>query len=91
MEVTSVEQHAYIKIAIFRQRNQMECQNELVEALGNNVLLQSTVVRWIGKFHPGRVSKSDDPHSGRAVSVRTNFAQAVIDHLLDYIKGHRLH
>ncbi|GFW77648.1 hypothetical protein TNCV_133391 [Trichonephila clavipes] len=32
MEVTRVEQRAYIKIAVLRERNAMECQSELVEA-----------------------------------------------------------
>ncbi len=37
MEVTRVEQLAYIKIAVLRgRRNAMECHSELVEALGNN-------------------------------------------------------
>ncbi|GFX15469.1 hypothetical protein TNCV_3303981 [Trichonephila clavipes] len=34
MEVTHVEQRAYIKIAVLRERNAMECRSELVEALG---------------------------------------------------------
>ncbi|GFR26874.1 histone-lysine N-methyltransferase SETMAR [Trichonephila clavata] len=38
MEVTRVEQCAYIKIAVLRGRNAMECHSELVEALGNNAL-----------------------------------------------------
>ncbi|GFW45180.1 HTH_48 domain-containing protein [Trichonephila clavipes] len=38
MEVTRVEQRAYIKIAVLRGRNAMECHSELLESLGNNAL-----------------------------------------------------
>jgi hypothetical protein len=69
MEVTRVEQRAYIKIAVLRVgRNAMECHSELVEALGNNALPYRTV-RWVGKFQQGRVSTSDEQHSGRPVRV----------------------
>ncbi|GFW42561.1 HTH_48 domain-containing protein [Trichonephila clavipes] len=60
MEVTRVEQRAYIKIAVPRERNAMECHGELVEALGNNDLPYHTVARWIGKFQQGRLSTSDE-------------------------------
>ncbi|GFT48533.1 HTH_48 domain-containing protein [Trichonephila clavipes] len=59
MEVTRVEQRAYIKIAVLRRRNAMECHSELVEALGNNALPLCTVTRWVEKFQ-GRVSTSDE-------------------------------
>ena len=36
MEVNRVEQRSYIKIAVLRERNAMECHSELVEAVGNN-------------------------------------------------------
>ncbi|GFU92205.1 HTH_48 domain-containing protein [Trichonephila clavipes] len=60
MEVTRVEQRAYIKITVLRERNAMECHNELVEALGNNALPYCTITRWVGKFRQGRVSTSDE-------------------------------
>ncbi|GFX31110.1 uncharacterized protein TNCV_2026131 [Trichonephila clavipes] len=92
MEVTHVEQRAYIKIAVLRERNAMECHSELVEALGNNNSLPyHTVARWIGNFQQGPVSTSDKQRSGRPVSVRTDLARAVIEQLMDYIKGHGLH
>ncbi|GFT51833.1 uncharacterized protein TNCV_2659331 [Trichonephila clavipes] len=69
----------------------MECQSKLVEALGNNALPYRTVARWIGKFLKGRVSTSDEQRSGRSVSVRTDLARAVIEQLMDYIKGPALH
>ncbi|GFV46134.1 HTH_48 domain-containing protein [Trichonephila clavipes] len=65
MEVTRVEQRTYIKIAVLRGRNGMECHSELVEALGNNALSYRTVARWIGKFQQGRVSTCDEQRSGR--------------------------
>ncbi|GFV74152.1 uncharacterized protein TNCV_4510581 [Trichonephila clavipes] len=86
MEVTRAEQHAYIKIAVLREKNGMECHSELVETLGNNVLPYRTVARWTGKFQQGRVSTSDEQHLGRPVSVRTDLARAVIEQLMDYIK-----
>ena len=36
MEVTRVEEHAYIKIAVLRGKNAMECHSELVQAVGND-------------------------------------------------------
>ncbi|GFT70422.1 HTH_48 domain-containing protein [Trichonephila clavipes] len=65
MEVTRVEQRAYIKIAALRGRNAMECHNTLVEALGNNALPYRTVARWIGKFQQGCVSTCDEQRSGQ--------------------------
>ncbi|GFW83797.1 uncharacterized protein TNCV_669101 [Trichonephila clavipes] len=44
MEVTRVEQLAYIKT------DAMECHSKLVEALRNITLPYRTVARWIGKF-----------------------------------------
>ncbi|GFV43131.1 uncharacterized protein TNCV_1410281 [Trichonephila clavipes] len=87
MEVTRVEQCAYIKIVVLQERNAMECHSELVEALGNNALPYRTVTRWIGKFQQGRVSTSNKQRSGRSVSVRTDLARAVIEQLMDYIKA----
>ena len=36
MEITHIEEHAYIKIAVLRERNAMKCHSEVVEAVGNN-------------------------------------------------------
>ncbi|GFX28216.1 hypothetical protein TNCV_15551 [Trichonephila clavipes] len=47
MEVTRVKQCAYIKIAVLRERNEMECHSELVEALGKNAPPYRKVVRCI--------------------------------------------
>ncbi|GFQ92258.1 HTH_48 domain-containing protein [Trichonephila clavata] len=78
MEVTGVEQCSYNKIAVLRGSNEMECHNEFVEALGNNVLTYRTVTRWVGKFQQGRVSTSDEQLSGRPFSVQTDLARAVV-------------
>ncbi|GFQ95621.1 HTH_48 domain-containing protein [Trichonephila clavata] len=82
MKVTRVEQRAYIKIAVLRLRNEMECHSEFVDALGNNALTYRTVVRWVGKFQQGRVSTSDEQLSGRPLSVRTDMARAFIEQLM---------
>ncbi|GFW70958.1 uncharacterized protein TNCV_190491 [Trichonephila clavipes] len=91
MEVTRVEQHAYIKIAVLLERNAMECDNRLVKALGNNALPYHIVARWIGKFQQGRVPTSDEQRSGRPTTVRSGLSRAVIEQLIDYIKGYGLH
>ncbi|GFR17989.1 HTH_48 domain-containing protein [Trichonephila clavata] len=59
MEVTRVEQRAYIKIAVLRVRNAIECHSELVEAPDYNFLSYRTVVWWVGLFEQGRMSTSD--------------------------------
>jgi len=46
MDVTRLEQRAYIKIATLRRRNTRECHIELVEAVGNNALAYRTVANW---------------------------------------------
>ncbi|PRD22800.1 UNVERIFIED_CONTAM: hypothetical protein NCL1_48149 [Trichonephila clavipes] len=74
MEVTRVEQRAYIKISFLRGRNAMKCHIELVEALGNNAIPCSTVAWWVGKFQQGHVSTSDEQCSRRPVSVRKNWS-----------------
>ncbi|GFV65045.1 uncharacterized protein TNCV_4670761 [Trichonephila clavipes] len=71
MDVTRVEQRAYIKTAFLRERNTMKCHIELMEALGNNAIPYRTVARWIGKFLQGSVSTSDELRSGQPVSLRT--------------------
>ncbi|GFQ70305.1 HTH_48 domain-containing protein [Trichonephila clavata] len=79
MEVTRVEQRAYIKIAVLCGRNGMEYHSEFVEALGNNSLPYRTVARRIGKFQQGRLSTSDEQRSGRLLSVQTGLARAVME------------
>ncbi|GFX09589.1 histone-lysine N-methyltransferase SETMAR [Trichonephila clavipes] len=83
MEVTRIEQRAYIKTTVLRGRNAMECHSEFVETLGNNALTNRTVARWVGNFQHGCVSTSDEQRSGRPVSVRTDLARAIIEQLTD--------
>ncbi|GFR02233.1 HTH_48 domain-containing protein [Trichonephila clavata] len=83
MVVTRVEQRTYIKIAVLRGRNEMECHREFVEALGNNTLPYRTVARWVEKFQQGYVPTSDEQRLGRPLSVRTDLARAVIEQLMD--------
>ncbi|PRD23907.1 UNVERIFIED_CONTAM: Histone-lysine N-methyltransferase SETMAR [Trichonephila clavipes] len=78
MEVTRIEQRAYIKTTVLRGRNAMECNT-----LGNNALTNRTVARWVGNFQHGCVSTSDEQRSGRPVSVRTDLARAIIEQLTD--------
>ncbi|GFQ81169.1 HTH_48 domain-containing protein [Trichonephila clavata] len=83
MEITRVEQRAYIKIDVLRLRNEMECHSEFVKSLGNNALPYHTVARWIGKFQQGRASSNDEQRSERPLSVRTDLARVVIEQRMD--------
>ncbi|GFR30751.1 transient receptor potential-gamma protein [Trichonephila clavata] len=47
MEVTRVEQCAFIKIAVLHGRNEMEYHSEFVEASGSNALPYRTVARHL--------------------------------------------
>ncbi|GFU11613.1 HTH_48 domain-containing protein [Trichonephila clavipes] len=67
MKVTRVEQRAYIKIAVLRGRNAMECHSELVENIRNDSLPYRTVARWVGKFQQGRVSTTEQRGAANAV------------------------
>ncbi|GFX48269.1 HTH_48 domain-containing protein [Trichonephila clavipes] len=79
MEVTRVELRAYIKIAVLRGRNAMECHSELVEALRNTALSYCSCT--MGKKVSARTS-SDEQRSRRPVSVWTDLARAVIEQLM---------
>ncbi|PRD23291.1 UNVERIFIED_CONTAM: hypothetical protein NCL1_46753 [Trichonephila clavipes] len=81
MEVTGVEQRAYIKIAVLRGRNAKESHSELVEALGNNPLPYRTVAQWVGKFQQERVSTSDEQRLRRpeqSVNVETGLSEITV-------------
>ncbi|GFX29980.1 HTH_48 domain-containing protein [Trichonephila clavipes] len=82
MEVTRVEQRAYIKIAALRERNAMDCRSELVESLGNNALPYRTVARWVVKFQPGRMLTCDEQRSGRFTQGVANAEADGIQRLL---------
>ncbi|GFT14458.1 HTH_48 domain-containing protein [Trichonephila clavipes] len=85
MEVTRVEQRAYMKISVLRGRNAMECHNELVEALGNNALPYRTAARWVGKFQQGRVPTSDEQQS--ATNAETDGIQRLSHRCGDSSRG----
>ncbi|GFX49595.1 HTH_48 domain-containing protein [Trichonephila clavipes] len=69
MEVTRVEQCAYVKIAVLRERNVREWHSELEEALGNNTLPYRSVAMWVGKFQQGLVSTSDEQRDAANADV----------------------
>ncbi|GFV52194.1 HTH_48 domain-containing protein [Trichonephila clavipes] len=85
MEVTRVEQRTYIKIAVLRGGNAMECHSELVEAFGKNALSYRTVARWVGKFQHGRVSTSDEQRG--AANVVANGIQRIPHRCGDSSRG----
>ncbi|GFU14696.1 transposable element Tcb2 transposase [Trichonephila clavipes] len=78
-------ERAYIKIAVLRRRNAMECHSELVEALGNNALPYRTVERWLGKFQQGRLSTSDEQRG--ALNVDADGIQRLPHHCGDSSRG----
>ncbi|GFX65337.1 hypothetical protein TNCV_3168841 [Trichonephila clavipes] len=83
MEVTRVEQCAYIKITVLRGRNAMECHSELEEALGNNVLPYRIVARWAGN-----VSTTDDQRGVmNALMVFSASHNVVVTVAGNYIEG----
>ena len=78
MEVTRQEQRSCVKIAVLLGRKAKKCHSELIEALGNRVLLYRTVARWAAAFQRGRVASADMRRTGRPRTVRTDVARAVI-------------
>ncbi|GFU70488.1 uncharacterized protein TNCV_2511441 [Trichonephila clavipes] len=88
MEVTRVEQCTYIKIAVLRGTNVMECHKELVEALGKNALPCRTRARWVGKFQQRRVSTSDEKRVAANAETDSIFSSShivVVTVVADYI------
>ncbi|GFT53285.1 uncharacterized protein TNCV_4233771 [Trichonephila clavipes] len=91
MEVTRVEQCAYIKIVVLRGKNAMEYHSELVEALGNNALPYRTVARWHSPYSPDispcdfdLIPKIKEPILGRQFATREDIANAVRRHLTQF-------
>ncbi|GFX78225.1 HTH_48 domain-containing protein [Trichonephila clavipes] len=85
MDVTHVEQRAYIKIAVLRETYAMECYSELVEALGNNALPYCAVARWIGKFQQPVMSNRSV--YGPTWHVPSSNSSWITLWVMDYIKG----
>ncbi|KAJ8890292.1 hypothetical protein PR048_009800 [Dryococelus australis] len=82
MDVTKVEQSAYIEIAVRCGRNARECHAELREALGNLAIPYRTVARWGEAFKQGRESTVDLPRGGRVVLADHYVRVAVVDQYL---------
>jgi hypothetical protein len=53
MDVTQLEEHAYIKIAILQGTNSRQCHSELVEDVGNNDLPYRTSPLQYNYFDAG--------------------------------------
>ena len=62
----------YIKIRILLGINPKIIFEELTEALGFDGPSYATVKRWAKRFREGREDVSDDPRSGRPISVLTD-------------------
>ena len=56
MDVTRLEQRAYIKTAVLQGKNARESHRELVEAVRNNALPYKTVAKWGAAFQGGRAT-----------------------------------
>ncbi|PSN46608.1 hypothetical protein C0J52_17801, partial [Blattella germanica] len=78
MEVSWLEQRAYIKIAVLLGQNARECHAQLLEALPYR-----TVARWVAAFESGREATKDKPRTGRPRTVRTDVSRAVIHQCLE--------
>ena len=61
----------YIKIRVILGINPKTIFDELTEALGLDVPSYSMVKNWAKRFREGREDVSDDPRSGRPISVLT--------------------
>ncbi|PSN52257.1 hypothetical protein C0J52_08301 [Blattella germanica] len=83
MEVSRLEQRAYIKIAVLRDQNARECHAQLLEAVGARALPYRTVARWVAAFESGREATKDKPRTGRPRTVRTDVSRAVIQQCLE--------
>ncbi|PSN50223.1 hypothetical protein C0J52_07798 [Blattella germanica] len=77
MEVSRLEQRAYIKIAVLRGQNARECHAQLLEAVGARALPYRTVARWVAAFESGREATKDKPRTGRPRTVRTEVSREI--------------
>ncbi|PSN46144.1 hypothetical protein C0J52_22064 [Blattella germanica] len=83
MEVSRLEQRAYIKIAVLRGQNARECHAQLLEAVGARALPYRTDARWVAAFKSGREATKDKPRTGRPRTVSTDVSRAVIQQCLE--------
>ena len=77
-DVSKVNKHLYVKIAVTYGRNARKRHSELCEALG--ALPYKTVVRWIQAFKSGRLSTANMQHSRWSVSVQTDMSVGITEH-----------
>ena len=83
MEVSRLEQRAYVKIAVLRGQNARECHAQLLQAVGDRALPYRTVARWVAAFESGREASKDKPRTGRPRTVRTDVSRAIIQQCLE--------
>ena len=62
----------YIRIRVILGIDSKTIFEELTEALGPDAPSYSNVRKWAKRFHEGREDVSDDPRSGRPISVFTD-------------------
>ena len=78
-----VEQHSYVKIAVFHDTDAWEWHVELCEAWGDHALLSWSVARWVKAFRGGRVSTADMHCSGHSVSIHIDMSVTMIEWCMD--------
>ncbi|GFU41087.1 HTH_48 domain-containing protein [Trichonephila clavipes] len=93
MELTRVEQRAYIKITVLRERNATECHSELVEALGKNALPYRTVRGGLEGFNKDACQplmssiQDDQPVCGPTWHLPSSSSSLITLRVMDCIKG----
>jgi hypothetical protein len=80
-DVSTVDDHLYMKTAVTCSRNARKCHSELCVALG--VLQYWTVVRCIQAFKSGRLSTANMQHSRRSVSAQTDMSVCITEQWMD--------
>ena len=78
MDVSRLEQRAYVKIAVLCGQNARECHAQLIEAVGDHALPYWTVARWVPAIQLGWVASTDMPCTGCPMTAYTDVACVVI-------------
>ncbi len=71
--VSCDKQLAYIKIEVLRSKTVTEIHDALIEACGTYALSFNMVYRWVSRFNTGRTDVSDEPRSGRHLTVTDRY------------------
>jgi hypothetical protein len=66
------EQHVFIKFCQKLGKTATETYEMPQQAFGETALSWSKTFEWYSQFKDGHTSISDDPHTGRPSTVRTN-------------------